>query len=117
MVLNGGGNQTPYVSSAILERLFLDPNMKLWDYSDKTLLPNLPKMYTFPKLREFYSAWATNLRKRGVEIRTGHELVQVLSRSQNGIVVSTRRTGSKRDESTETYDELVLAVLADDAKA
>lgn len=73
-------------------------------------------MYTFPKLGEFYSTWATDLRNRGVEIRTSHELVQVLSRSQNGIDVSIRRTGSKTDEIIETYDELVLAVLADDAK-
>jgi len=110
------GNQTPYVSSAILERLFLDPNMKLWDYSDKTLLPNLPKMFTFPKLGDFYSAWATNLRKHGVEIRTGHELISVRSRSSNGVVVQTGPTGAHGADITETYDELVLAVLADDAK-
>lgn len=90
--------------------------MKLWDYSDKTLLPNLPKMFTFPKLGDFYSAWTNHLRKQGLEIRTGHELVEVLSRSDNGVVVITRRTGAEGDEITETYDELVLAVLACDAK-
>jgi len=90
--------------------------MKLWDYSDKTLLPNLPKMFTFPKLAEFYAAWANHLRKQGVEIRTGHELVEVISRSDDGVVVSTRPTGKDGDEITESYDELVLAVLACDAK-
>jgi hypothetical protein len=90
--------------------------MKLWDYSDKTLLPNLPKMFTFPRLGDFYSAWASNLRKRGIEIRTGHELVSVLSRTSTGVVVQTRPTGAEGDEITETYGEMVLAVLADDAK-
>src|SRR2546423_739450 len=89
--------------------------MKLWDYSDKTLLLNLPKMFTFPKLGDFYSAWETNLRKHGVQIRTGDELVSVRSRSSNGVVVQTGPTGVQGAEITETYDELVLAFLADDA--
>lgn len=50
----GTGNQTANVSCAILERLFDDPNMKLWDYDAETLLPNLPTMVTFPNLHNFY---------------------------------------------------------------
>ena len=90
--------------------------MKLWDYSGKTLLPNLPKMFTFPKLGGFYASWAQYLRKQGVEIRTDHELISVISRSPSGVVVQTRPTGAEGDGITETFDELVLAVLADDAK-
>lgn len=89
--------------------------MKLWDYSDKTLLPNLPKMFAFPKLGEFYEAWATHLRKQGIQILTNHELVNVISRSSSTVVVQTRPIGSN-EKITETYDELVLAILADDAK-
>jgi hypothetical protein len=89
--------------------------MKLWDYSDKTLLPNLPKMFAFPKLGDFYAKWAIHLRKQGIDIRTDHELVHVISRSSSAVVVQTRPTGSD-EEITEIYDELVLAVLADDAK-
>jgi len=73
-------------------------------------------MFTFPKLGDFYAAWSNHLRKQGVEIRMGHELVEVASRSSNGIVVQTRPTGAEGVEMMETYDELVLAVLADDAK-
>ena len=90
--------------------------MKLWDYSDKTLLPNLPKMFTFPKLGDFYASWAQHLGKQGVEIRTGHELVSVISRSSSGVIVKTRPRGAEGDEISETFDDLVLAVLADDAK-
>jgi predicted NAD/FAD-binding protein len=90
--------------------------MKLWDYSGKTFLPNLPKMYTFPNLGKCYTAWATHLRKQGVEIRTGHEVTQIVSRSKKGVVIRSRPKGAEGEEITETYDELVLAVLADDAK-
>jgi predicted NAD/FAD-binding protein len=90
--------------------------MKLWDYSEKTLLPNLPKMYTFPKLGDFYATWAAHLRKQGVEIRTGHEVTRIVSRSEKGVIIQSRPTGANGEEITETYDELVLAVLADDAK-
>jgi len=108
----GTGNQTPYVSSAILERLFTDDNMKLWDYSDKTLLPNLPQMFTFPHLSEFYSSWRDTLIKSGVEIRNDTELVEIKSRKKTVTVV----TSSDGLDNTEEYDELVMAVLADDAK-
>lgn len=117
----GTGNQTANVSSAILERLFTDDNMRLWNYSPETLLPNLPKMYTFPKLGEFYSDWAEVLRKKGVEIRLSHELVTVLKRDASGVTIQSRKvSGGKGDPPsklvTEKYDELVMAVLADDAK-
>jgi len=36
------GNQTPHVSSVLLDRLFNDRNAKLWDYDPATVLPNLP---------------------------------------------------------------------------
>ena len=49
----GTGNQTANVACVILERLFDDPNMKLWDYDLDTLLPNLPAMVTFLKLGQF----------------------------------------------------------------
>lgn len=110
----GTGNQTANVSSATLERLFTDANMKLWDYSPETLLANLPRMYTFPKLGEFYQDWARDLRGKGVHIRLGQELVQVVHRGKH-VTLDIRRTGSKQ-RSIEQFDELVLAVLADDAK-
>ncbi|KAJ5184051.1 hypothetical protein N7492_001667 [Penicillium capsulatum] len=65
----GTGNQTPNVSSVLLERLFDDPQMKLWEYDPDTLLPNLPTMYTFPNLGNFYRGWASDLRSKGVDIR------------------------------------------------
>ncbi|KAL8947506.1 MAG: hypothetical protein Q9222_006225 [Ikaeria aurantiellina] len=128
----GTGNQTANVSCAILERLFDDPNMKLWDYDPETLLPNLPLMVTFPHLETFYSDWAADLKSKGVTIRTNADVRAILKRnSKDGIVLQTAHfdpENKKSDgdglgmqnqnppETTETYDELIMCVLADDAK-
>ncbi len=126
----GAGNQTANVSCAILERLFDDPNMKLWDYDPETLLPNLPQMVTFPHLERFYGDWAADLKSKGVDIRTNTDVTAIKSRSKKGVVLSTapfdpekgktesgqregRHTGP--ESTTETFDNLVMCVLADDA--
>lgn len=134
----GTGNQTANVSCAILERLFDDPNMKLWDYDAGTLLPNLPTMVTFPKLSDFYADWEADLRARGVDIRLNTDVQEIVQRSSAGVVMSTRPFNPQLNDkarqfapqcihephgewtgpasSTETFDELVMCVLADDAK-
>ncbi|KAF7558630.1 hypothetical protein G7046_g5517 [Stylonectria norvegica] len=110
----GTGNQTANVPSAIVERLFDDPNMKLWDYDEQTLLPNLPTMVTFDHLHEFYRKWREDLEAKGVEIRTNTEVQAVLSRSNAN--VKLRIKNSATDETTdETFDDMVLCVLADTA--
>ena len=121
----GTGNQTANVACAILERLFDDPNMKLWDYDPNTLLPNLPTMVTFPKLDQFYKDWTADLRSKGVDIHLNTD-VTAITRSKTGIVLQTRPFDpDQRDcqgehtgpaATTDTYDELVMCVLADDAK-
>lgn len=135
----GTGNQTANVACAILERLFHDPHMKLWDYDEGTLLPNLPPMVTFPKLSQFYDDWQQDLRAKGVDIRLNTDVRRVVSRSsKTGVVLETRpfneQLNDKKGEFsaqnirdprgdwtgppsiTETFDELVMCVLADDAK-
>lgn len=62
------GNQTEYVPSAILCRLFTDPLMKLWDYDPGRLLASVPKMYAFSELREFYRRWRNELEKDKVQV-------------------------------------------------
>lgn len=128
----GTGNQTANVSCAILERLFDDPNMKLWDYDPDTLLPNLPDMVTFPKLKDFYNDWKSDLESKGVDIRLRTDVTAILGRSSKpgGIVLQTRPfdplLNNKKGQfapqvindprgdwtapqsQTETYDELVM---------
>lgn len=133
----GTGNQTANVPSAIVERLFDDPNMKLWDYDAETLLPNLPKMVTFDKLHDFYEDWRNDLVSKGVDIQLNTEVSHVLSRSSKGVLL--RLTHVKKKEESggrqqqqpgngasgesgagggswlELFDDMVMCVLADDA--
>ena len=121
----GTGNQTANVACAILERLFDDPNMKLWDYDPETLLPNLPTMVTFPNLHNFYEDWRKDLGSKGVEIRLQTDVTSILQRNNNGVILKTRpfdpdakdRRGTHTGppSQTEKFDQLVLCVLADDA--
>ncbi|PMD43349.1 flavin-containing amine oxidasedehydrogenase-like protein [Hyaloscypha variabilis F] len=121
----GTGNQTANVSCAILERLFNDPNMKLWDYDPETLLPNLPTMVTFPNLHDFYEDWRKDLEAKGVDIRLSTDVTEVLQRNDKGVILQTRPFDALANERkgehigppsrTEIFDELVMCVLADDS--
>ncbi|KAI4156880.1 MAG: hypothetical protein LQ346_009127 [Caloplaca aetnensis] len=90
-------------------------------------------MVTFPHLSVFYAEWADDLRSKGVTIRTNTDVRSILKRDpKSGIVLQTAPfppedkpggggtgLGMQNHNSpatTETYDELVLCILADDAK-
>lgn len=134
----GTGNQTANVPSAIVERLFDDPNMKLWDYDSDTLLPNLPTMVTFDKLHAFYEDWRKDLVSKGVDIRLQTEVTDILARTSKGVLLRTAPVDQKKAQENsgtgfpppepssssssqtpaaqhELFDEMVLCVLADDA--
>lgn len=116
----GTGNQTPNVSCVLLERLFDDPQMKLWEYDPDTLLPNLPQMYTFPNLGNFYRDWETDLRSKGVDIRLNTS-IKILKRDNKGVVLQMQSQNGNEQQShpaspSETFDEMVLCCPADEAK-
>ncbi|KAI9373425.1 hypothetical protein BJX61DRAFT_533182 [Aspergillus egyptiacus] len=108
----GTGNQTANVSAALLERLFDDPHLGLWTYDAETLLANLPTMFTFPRLGEFYHVWAEDLRNnRGVRILLNTE-ISILERGRKGVILTLHTPEGIR---TETFDELVLCTPADES--
>ena len=57
----GTGNQTPHVSAAVIARVFLDPDLRLFDYDPQSLLSQTPQMFAFPKLGEIYACVADRL--------------------------------------------------------
>ncbi|KAL4922663.1 hypothetical protein BDW62DRAFT_196669 [Aspergillus aurantiobrunneus] len=108
----GTGNQTPNVSCALLERLFDDPDMRLWTYDRDGLLTNLPSMFTFPRLGQFYREWAGDLEGgKGVRILLNTE-VEVVQRGNGGVVLTMHTRG---EQQTETFDEMVLCTPADES--
>ena len=101
--------------------------MKLWDYDPDALLPNLPTMVTFSNLDQFYKDWCADLRSRGVDIRLNTNVTAILGRTKRGVVLQTQPSDRYLRNSvgelpgpaatTETFDEIVLAILVDDAKS
>ncbi|EKM78905.1 hypothetical protein AGABI1DRAFT_129177 [Agaricus bisporus var. burnettii JB137-S8] len=122
----GTGNQTPFISSAILERVFMDPNMRLFEYSSDTFLASIPRMCAFPHLSELYSAWKSIVEEQGkgsTQIITCREVTRA-RRSSKGVYVwscSTQGTDNSQSvvepgrEKKEFFDEIVFCCDADAA--
>ncbi|KAJ3561360.1 hypothetical protein NP233_g10242 [Leucocoprinus birnbaumii] len=122
----GTGNQTPFISSAILERVFMDPNMRLFEYSPDTFLASIPRMCAFPRLSVLYSVWQAVVEEQGkgsVRIVTKREVTQV-RRKRNGVEVWSRPTEGTDNgqdvidpgkEEMEVFDELIFCCDADAA--
>lgn len=47
----GTGNQTPNVAAAVIARVFLDPDLRLFKFSPTRLLDSVPEMFAFPVLQ------------------------------------------------------------------
>ncbi|KAJ3554515.1 hypothetical protein NM688_g3070 [Phlebia brevispora] len=116
----GTGNQTPYISCAILERVFMDPSMRLFEYNDKSLLASIPTMLAFPKLHDCYQAWKEETMSRGnVTFKLNHEVMHILSRkskSKDGSIEIEYKVDNASLESalqTARFDHIILAVDAD----
>jgi len=101
----GTGNQTPYVSAAVIARVFLDPELRLFEYSSTKLLDEVPKMFAFPKLGHVFGTIAkkiparvlTNARVTSVDRDAGE--VKVFSEALEG--------------GCECFDEIVFACGAE----
>ncbi|KAI7841052.1 hypothetical protein COHA_005280 [Chlorella ohadii] len=102
----GTGNQTPHVSAAIVARVFLDPQLRLFQYSPNRLLDEVPTMFAFPKLSTIFGTIADRI---PATVRTGMRVASV-QRSSAGVTVM--------DESGKTaqFDEVVFACGAEEAK-
>lgn len=112
----GTGNQTPYVSSAILARVFLDPNMRLFEFDERSFLASIPTMLAFPRLGDVYGAWRRDIEGQGcATFRLGCEARNVVQResAKKGGVVVEFKTGESDELETAVFDELIMATDAD----
>ncbi len=103
----GTGNQTPYISAAVVARVFLDPDMKLFDYDPKRLLSQSPEMFAFDSLRDIYRTIADRIPA------TKHFSRGVRGvRREASVVHVTDHAGV-----TEQFDEIIFACNAETALA
>lgn len=101
----GTGNRTPYVSAAIMARVFLDEHLRLFDYDSELLLSQTPEMFAFPKLEKMYT---TILSKIGVKFCPNRPVASV-KRDRDHVTV-TDENGK-----VETFDEIIFACDAETA--
>ena len=101
----GTGNQTPSVSSAIIARVFLDPDLKLFDYDPDFLLSQQPEMFAFPNLESIYSTIIKNS-----SIKTSfNRSVERIERTQQGIILTDN------EQKSEKFDEIIFGCDAETA--
>ncbi|PSC67108.1 flavincontaining amine [Micractinium conductrix] len=102
----GTGNQTPNVSAAVISRVFLDPQLRLFQYSPTRLLDSVPTMFAFPKLSEVFGTIASRI---PATVRTGMRVERV-ERDSSGVAVAAA------DGSVCRFDQLVFACGAEEAR-
>lgn len=101
----GTGNQTPNVSSAIMARVFLDEDLRLFDYDTERLLSQTPEMFAFPNLEAMYE---TIISKSGAQFCRNRP-VKTVTRKKNKVFV----TDTKGKE--EVFDAIIFACDAENA--
>eukprot|EP00053_Salpingoeca_punica_P010939 m.97728 g.97728 ORF g.97728 m.97728 type:complete len:470 (+) comp15540_c0_seq1:156-1565(+) len=99
----GTGNQTANVSSIIIARVFLDPDLRLFEYNPETLLGETPDFMAFGSLRSIYSGLAEKMAARFHFKRPAAKV----ERTAAGVTV-TDASGV-----TEAFDEVVFACSAE----
>ncbi|UZJ56751.1 hypothetical protein CBS101457_006071 [Exobasidium rhododendri] len=113
----GTGNETKHISSAILERVFLDPSMRLFEFSEESFLASVPPMKAFPELSRVYGEWKKKAISTGnVVIESDCEVSSIerntkAARVKGGNVLATIKGG----ERVEVFDEVIFACDADSA--
>lgn len=96
----GTGNQTPYVSSAMIARVFLDPDLRIFDYDPELLLSQQPEMFSFQKLSDIYQKLSNSMPN---SIFLGRCAKTVNRSAQGGIEIIDEQGNS------ELFDHIIYA--------
>jgi predicted NAD/FAD-binding protein len=105
----GTGNKQNIVSAAVVARVFLDPQLRLFEYSPERLLNEVPRMFAFPKLQQAYEALLAAM--PSVVVRTSTPVERI---ERNG---GTTRLHSSAlsDSGYKDFDEIILCCGAEQA--
>jgi predicted NAD/FAD-binding protein len=102
----GTGNQTANVSSALIARVFLDPDLKLFDYNSQRLLASQADMFAFDKLSNIYQS----LVDKCIEI-SHNQTKFYFNQSITNIQSTSVYTDS--DQLIDTFDQIIFACDAE----
>jgi len=106
----GTGNQTPNMSAAIVARVFTDPSLKIFEYSEDRLIDSEPTNFAFRNLDLFYNGKVRPyLEERGVRVLTGHKVESIIERdTRNGVSLRISKVSKDRSEYRAGGDQTVL---------
>ncbi|KAH9519331.1 hypothetical protein Btru_075279 [Bulinus truncatus] len=99
----GTGNQTPNVSAAIVARVFLDDDLRLFDYDSVNFLSQTPEMFAFPPLQDMYETIVDKLRATFHRNRPVSSVIR-----RDGKVFAVDEGGKE-----EVFDEIIFACDAE----
>ncbi len=102
----GTGNQTPHVSSALIARVFLDPDFKLFDYNSQRLLASQADMFAFDKLGDIYQA----ITDQCVQLSNGQTKFYF---DQPVTKIQSRDVYIDSDQLLGTFDQIIFACDAE----
>ena len=111
----GTGNQTPHVASAIIARVFLDPDLRLFDYDPQRLLSQSPAMFSFKSLREIYTSIASRIAATVHYSRAVAQVVRLDGTSRGTNTPSPSIAVTDTNGINETFDEIIFACSAETA--
>jgi predicted NAD/FAD-binding protein len=108
----GTGNQTANTSAALVARVFLDPDFKLFEYDEERFANGPPDMIAFDPLSRVFEAARQLLVKNGVNVKLQTALMRV-DRGLNGRddIIATDSRGR-----TYKFDKVIFACPAEVAK-
>ena len=114
----GTGNKTPEVSAAIVARVFLDPQLRLFDYDSTRLLSQTPAMFAFQLLKDIYDAFSRDLSSKGAKVSVGRKVTEVRREWKPTMVNGkpTKKmvvTAVDSNGKEEMFDRVILACPAD----
>jgi len=99
----GTGNQTKWVSAAVVARVFLDPDLRLFEYDPDRFLSQTPEMFAFGELGTIYRTIGERL---PVRFHLGTAVESVV-RAPDGVTIRSR------DGTTLDFDDVVFACSAE----
>lgn len=102
----GTGNQTSNVSSALIARVFLDPDLKIFDYNSKRLLASQADMFAFDKLSVIYKS----LVDRCIELSHGQTKFYF---SQPIRKISSTHVYTDSNQFNDSFDTIIFACDAE----
>jgi len=92
----GTGNQTARTSSALVARVFFDPDFRLFEYDSRRFAYQPPEMIAFDPLSRVFGAAEGQLRRLGVRLKLGAPVTRV-TRGKDGVVVHVPGSSTRHD--------------------